>query len=272
MILLRVLLLLLTALAARAQELPLPGELAVAPAFLAFSDRTRQGEVYLHNTGPKSATYRISFQHYRMDEDGRLREVENLEASAAALLRFSPRQVTLAPGERQVVRLQLRRPEQLPEGEYRVHLLFRAVPSAPSDSAPVPTKPQALRVSLTAIPGISVPIEVVHGDLEADFALEDVHLQETPTPRLEATLVQKGRVGLRGTLSLHAKLPRQRRFQEVAAVEVVHYGDLPRQRVRLELPVTPGPFRTLPEGPFAVVLRDRKDRVLTEVPVGAHDH
>src|SRR3546814_5860625 len=40
----------------------------------------------------------------------------------------SPRRVTLPPNQPQVVRVGVRVPARLPPGEYRAHMLFRAVP------------------------------------------------------------------------------------------------------------------------------------------------
>ena len=43
---------------------------------------------------------------------------------------YAPRRVTLAPHEPQSIRIAARPPQGLPDGEYRVHLLFRAIPPA----------------------------------------------------------------------------------------------------------------------------------------------
>ena len=43
---------------------------------------------------------------------------------------YAPRKVTLAPHEPQAIRIAARAPEGLPDGEYRVHMLFRAIPPA----------------------------------------------------------------------------------------------------------------------------------------------
>ena len=48
-----------------------------------------------------------------------------MRLSAADLVRYSPRQVELAPGEVQTVRIQIRKPEGLKDGEYHSHLVFQ---------------------------------------------------------------------------------------------------------------------------------------------------
>ena len=49
---------------------------------------------------------------------------------------YAPRRVTLAPREPQTIRIAARAPKDLPDGEYRVHLLFRAVPPPQPVEAP----------------------------------------------------------------------------------------------------------------------------------------
>ncbi len=217
-----------------AQELPGPGELAVWPTRLLFDGRTRNLEIQVRNTGSKEATYRITCQHLRMTEDGSLAESDAFPASAAPLLRFSPRQVLLPAGEAQVVRLQLRKPAGLAAGEYRTHLLFRAVPPAEA-IVPPPAPQRGVRMRLTPIPGVAIPVEVRHGTLKSSCHFEQVRLQDGAATSVEAVVVQDGQTGLRGTLRLLAVRPGGPE-QELASQDFVHYADLPRQRVSLAVP------------------------------------
>ena len=57
---------------------------------------------------------------------------------------YAPRRVTLAPHEPQAIRIAARPPQGLPDGEYRVHMLFRAIPPAtPVVQASAPAKRRA---------------------------------------------------------------------------------------------------------------------------------
>lgn len=150
--------------------------------------------------------------------------------------------------------MQVRKPEHLDEGDYRIHLLFRAVPPQPSEN-PGPTSPSAgLDIQLNAIPGIAVPVHLLHGRPLPAFRIEPGNVKDGS---LHATLVQLGKVGLRGQLVLFGGSP----SRELGSLEVVHYADLPRQILDLPLP-TP-----LPEGPFRLQLKDAKGKVLLEVQV-----
>lgn len=228
----RLLPLLALALPLAAQSLPRPGDLAVSPTRLVFEGRSRTLELHLANVGETAATYRLGFLRLAMGEDGRLRQVPDLARSAEALLRFSPRLVNLAPGERQVVRVILRKPEVLAEGDHRIHLCFQAVPGAPPTEAP-PEAEGGLHLQLTPVPAVSIPILVRQGTPRTAFQLEAVHTQ---AQQLAFTLVQTGTATLYGTLRASFQPLGGGARQELGTLEgFVHYVDLPRQRVTLPL-------------------------------------
>lgn len=165
-------------------SLPGIGDLLVAPTRVIFEGRTRAAELTLVNIGKQAATYRISFTHFRMLENGDLKEIEQpTEGDAVAdnLIRYSPRQVTLEPNVSQTIRLQLRKPEKLADGEYRSHLLFRAVP--PEGAIPgnvvegEEKKAAGYSIRLTPIYGVSIPVIVRQGQTSVKASLTDLSVQ-----------------------------------------------------------------------------------------------
>ena len=93
------------------------------------------------------------------------------------IIRYSPRQVLLEPGKSQVIRLGLRKPSGLKEGEYRSHMLFRAIPIDAGTSVEQSVKPSSgLTVSLKAIIGISIPVIVRHGKTAAKISIVSARL------------------------------------------------------------------------------------------------
>jgi hypothetical protein len=161
------------------------GDLLVAPTRIVLEGRTRAAEITLVNIGRAPATYRISLYHLRMLENGEMKEIETPEEGAPwsdDVVRYAPRQVTLAPNVSQVVRVQLRLPASLPDGEYRSHLLFRAVPredAMPERSIEKPAADDAkgFSVRLTPIYGVSIPLVVRHGQTSATAGLRNVSFQ-----------------------------------------------------------------------------------------------
>jgi P pilus assembly chaperone PapD len=156
------------------------GDLLVAPTRLVLDGR-RGAEIVLNNVGDEPATYRISVEFRRMSPDGNLLDVTDptpQEKAAADMIVYAPRRVTLAPHEPQSIRIAARPPAGLPDGEYRVHLLFRAIPPAtpvtPADAPPV----KGLHLQLIPIYGVTIPVIVRLGNLQVKAAISNVQLEK----------------------------------------------------------------------------------------------
>ena len=182
----------------------------MAPTRVVFEGRTRSTELTLLNIGKQSATYRISFTHLRMSENGDLKEIaqpESGDAFADDLIRYSPRQVRLEPNVSQTIRLQVRKPEKLAEGEYRSHLLFRAVPpegAIPANSVEAEGKAAGYSIRLTPIYGVSIPVIVRHGQTSVRVALTDLAIKPAEKPgdgsALELKIRREGNQSVYGNL------------------------------------------------------------------------
>jgi P pilus assembly chaperone PapD len=156
------------------------GDLLVAPTRVVFEGRKRSAELNLSNIGQVRATYRVSLVRMEMDEGGAFREqpLDPGTEGLQSLFRFSPREVTLEPQESQTVRVQVRKPAELPPGEYRLHMVFRAVPPAPPVTPAVNEIPKGISIRLTPVYGIAIPLIVRHGDTSAKVAIVDPALGE----------------------------------------------------------------------------------------------
>jgi len=121
-------------------------ELMLNPTRVVLAKNQRAAQVELINNGEEPATYRISLVNRRMSETGEFSQVTQPDAGeqfADAMLAYSPRQITLVPGTAQVVRVMLRKPDGLADGEYRSHLHFEnwPAPAGPAASkAPRPAR------------------------------------------------------------------------------------------------------------------------------------
>ncbi|QIZ77482.1 molecular chaperone [Ferrimonas lipolytica] len=105
--------------------------LLISPTNVVIEDRQRSSNITVINNGKTTRTYRLSWQHKRAKPSGgyvNVTDTPPLQLAADQFIKISPRQVTLAAGERQTIRLSARRPKGLLDGEYRSHLLFSALP------------------------------------------------------------------------------------------------------------------------------------------------
>jgi hypothetical protein len=264
----------LPAPAAAPVEAGAPGRLSLFPHRVILDDalpkakgfpqnRGRSAEVTLINGGRERATYRISFMNMDMDEDGRLYQRPRApgEITAEDLIRYSPRQVVLEPGIAQTVRIQIRMREGLPAGEYRSHMMFRAVPSVeqpPIQNDGTPPDPggepgeQQVSMDLKIIYGLSVPIVFRHGATHASVGFSDLRLRRPARndapPELHCQINRTGNRSVYGELETtwtpRGGLPRAVGAKVARAI----YARLPRVKVAL-------PLADLPPGPGTLKLR-----------------
>lgn len=153
------------------------GDLLVAPTRIVIEGQ-RGAEVVLNNIGAEPATYRVSLELRRMTAEGRLEDVTEptaAEQAALEMVAYAPRRVTLQPNQPQSIRIGVRAPEGLADGEYRVHMLFRAIPDARPATTPA-TSVDGLAVSLTPIYGVTIPVIVRRGALTAEAAISNAHI------------------------------------------------------------------------------------------------
>ena len=156
------------------------GDLLVAPTRIVLDGR-KASEIILNNIGDEPATYRISVEFRRMTTNGDLTEVAEpnaQEKAAEDMIVYAPRRVTLAPHEPQSIRIAARAPQGLPDGEYRVHLLFRAVPPPNPVTAQPAAAPQGVHLRLIPIYGVTIPVIVRLGNLQATASISNVHLEK----------------------------------------------------------------------------------------------
>ena len=156
------------------------GDLLVAPTRIMLDGR-KGTEIVLNNIGDAPATYRISVEFRRMTPDGKLEDVAEptaQEKAAADMIVYAPRRVTLAPHEPQSIRIAARPPQGLPDGEYRVHLLFRAIPSSTPVTASADATAKGLKLQLIPVYGVTIPVIVRLGNLQATAGIANVALDK----------------------------------------------------------------------------------------------
>jgi hypothetical protein len=183
------------------------GDLLVAPTRLVL-DGSRGTEVVLNNIGAEPATYRISLEIKRMTAAGGLDEIveanaTDAEKAALSMIAFSPRRVTLPPNQPQVIRVGVRVPEGTPPGEYRAHMLFRAVPDAAPATVDAKSAGEGVSIALTPIYGITIPVIVRVGDLGAKAVIGEAWVSETRDgPAFEFDLTRTGNRSVYGDIEV----------------------------------------------------------------------
>jgi hypothetical protein len=172
------------------------GDLLVAPTRIVL-DGARGTEVILNNIGSEPATYRISLELRRMLPDGSIEELDTQtpdahDATTLGMISYAPRKVLLPPNQPQAIRIGVRAPQGLPDGEYRAHMLFRAIPDA-KPVVPSAGPKEGVSISLTPIYGVTIPVIVRQGKLVATAAIADPHIMQSEDgPAIAFKLTRSG--------------------------------------------------------------------------------
>ena len=169
------------------------GDLLVAPTRIVLNG-SRGTEIVLSNIGDDVATYRVSVELRRMKPDGSLEDVaqaSDREKTAQNMILYAPRRVTIAPNQPQTIRIAARAPAGLADGEYRAHLLFRAVPAPRPVAPPAPVK--GVSFELIPIYGVTIPVVVRLGNLSAKVGIANIALaQQGGKPAVSLDLTRAG--------------------------------------------------------------------------------
>lgn len=213
----------------------------LVPTRIVMEHRDRQFTAVVKNVGDAVGDYTLELVDMKMREDGAVVPYEAGETpqySAIPYLHVAPRSFTLKPGEYQNVRLMLRKPENLAEGEYRAHLLVRIVDRSP-ETAPAPGEHSAIAVKMTL--AITIPVIVRTGNTAATVAIDQPKLTRDPAgkPAVTLYLTRSGNRSVMGdiavTCSQAAGGPRV--IKTVYGVPV--YRTLERRFVSVPLDETP---------------------------------
>ena len=238
------------------------GDLLVAPTRVVLEGSKRSAELTLLNVGAIAATYRISFLEMEMTPEGELKELATPPPEkklSSKLIRYSPREVLLEPGVSQTIRLQVRKPAELAAGEYRSHLLLRAVPPAEEAQPEGEGEERTFQIRLIPVFGVTIPVIVRHGSVSAEASLSG--LEVTPGP--DGSAAARVTIGRKGTASLYGNLTV--RYTPPGGKEVVVgelngvgvYAEIPERR--LTIPLRPPPEVTLGAGTLRAVYREAEE-------------
>jgi fimbrial chaperone protein len=148
-------------------------DLTITPKRVVFQQRDRSATVTLLNITDHPNTYRLSWEMMKATPDGKYKilpynsDTDKDPHSLPNMVFFSPRQVTIGPHGYQTIRLSLRRPADLPFGEYRAHLLLTRL--AQPSTAPEKPNPdgKTLSMELDVNLSFSIPVIVRQGEDKA---------------------------------------------------------------------------------------------------------
>jgi P pilus assembly chaperone PapD len=192
--------------AAIAAPVPAAAELLVAPTRVVLTPDARASELVLVNKGTETAAFRIAIENRRMNEDGSLSDAHTAqegELFADDKLRYSPRQLVLEPGARQVVRIMATAPGDLAPGEYRSHLRLMSAPVSAGAATLAGQQPadNSLSIELVAIRSLTIPVILRVGQLDASVTMDAAAMASDSPDQLVVRLTRSGTRSTYGDVS-----------------------------------------------------------------------
>lgn len=149
------------------------GGLSIAPKQVIFTPNSKKvATLLLSNSSNQVNTYRIRLIHYQMQKDGNFKDIDLKEHPLPYTLnrkvRFSPRQITIAPKSTQVVKVMIRGVKNLQGHEYRSRIKFITIPALKKNEPNL--EDGKIGFNLIGLFGISVPViywpEGTHSELQ----------------------------------------------------------------------------------------------------------
>ena len=152
----------------------------VTPAALFIDHRTRSASLSLHNPGLTAEEIEITFAfgYAQSDADGRVQvvfldSVPGHEPSAVPFLRAFPRRLRLEPGQRQLVRVLVQPPADLPDGEYWARVMVASTGGQP----PIEQRTGEVRLQLEVRTVFAVALNYRHGTVATGLEIADARVE-----------------------------------------------------------------------------------------------
>ncbi len=213
-------------------------QLFIHPTLVMFSGTHRNDVVHVVNQGDATGVFELEWRDSAMTPDGGLAESDSdAPWSLQPLARFSPRRVTLRPGETQLVRIALRPARDVAEGEYYSHLrvvtMEDDLEAAVSDGT---TGDEA--ITIEARTAIAIPVVWRNSDALPRATIESASLD----PDRNVLVVELRRLGKLSTRGyLHVVTEEGAGFRAVAdPVPLVIYPSAERRTAVIPLKAAKG--------------------------------
>jgi fimbrial chaperone protein len=173
--------------------------LVVAPTRIVLEPNQRTTEAGVTNRTNRPVRYRLSVEDVLMDARGVTREISGtFPYSVKGMVRFMPKTLTLAPGQRQTVRIMVNRPVGLEAGDYHSHFMLNEIITPVASSPTTAPNPEVQNSGFGLEIGMSystgVPLIVQVGQISSSLRLNGATLvrEAGRATALELNLTRSG--------------------------------------------------------------------------------
>lgn len=247
--------------------------LLVTPTRVTFGARDRVEEVTLVNTSDVVRRYKLEWVQNRQDENNQYFRLSDSEietfAIASPFVRFSPRRVTLKPGESQKVKLLARRQANMEFPEYRSHLRFTALPPDLTDANDDEENVSGVQLKLNLLLSYTIPVVLRTEATNVQVKIDKIDFTAINANNkvAEATIYfsREGNTSAYGDATLYHRVSNNDDFEPVGytkGINIFHE----QKKARIVIPWTEKPYN--PAGEIKVVfegIKEMKGQFYTEM-------
>ena len=177
------------------------------PTEVVFEDNQRSAEITLSNSGDQTGTFEMGWTHMTTTPEGGLIRYDGIPPwLVQPFVRYSPRRVTLAPSQSQVIKIALRRGQDIPEGEYYSHFKVLTLRSEDPLAEQADTAEPAEGFSITTRSAIAIPVIWRNSRARSSASIESVRI-DADANELSVDVRRHGLLSVRGYLHLLESVP-----------------------------------------------------------------
>ncbi len=223
---------------------PASSDMLISPTRAMMNEDNRSATFTLRNTSDGSRTFRLSWEDKKSDSFGGLQKVSDDDnwPSLDGMVRFSPRQITVGPGENQTVRLSFRPPSDLTKGEYRSHLLLKIVSEESEPTSVVNMEHpdvEGASIQLFMQTSFSIPVVARYGVSPPSVTIGDIEVVPASSEgnmALKVTLEKEGDSSSYGNLVVEMQRDQGSPVQRIGRREGLNiFHELNRRVVKVPL-------------------------------------
>jgi fimbrial chaperone protein len=197
--------------------------LLVSPTRVMFDEKDRTKDIVLINTTTQERSYRIEWAEKGVNTAGKYTDIleGQVDSAASEFIRYSPRQVTLLSGERQVVKLMLRRTRNMQQPEYRSHILFTALPLRETEDD---SNQEGMRIKLNVLTSYSLPVMIRTITPDISVKIDKIELKKgkNAQPVIQVELSKVGSSSASGNINVYFREDGQSEEKKVGILNGVN--------------------------------------------------
>lgn len=222
--------------------------LLIKPFRAVLDEKRTTAEITLLNNSSETRTYNIQWNETRQTISGGYIDITENPFAASDYIRHSPRQVTIKPGEYQKIKLRLRMPRDLAAGEYRSHLMMKAVANLPKVDD---SKTKGMKVQIIPQLSFTIPILVRKGnlDVKTDISSIKVNTDKNNKHKISVLIDHQGEFSTYGSLYAYMKVGNSKVEQIGEAHNIAVFRESKQRQAQITLQVP-----KIPDGAVVQVL------------------